>query len=122
MKNMRFSKFETRCKFSKIISSFPPSNFKNHCFATLPLKTICHFLIGMLATTIFLFWQMFEFELFCSFVCFKTVCSEDGRVFTPTNVHEKQFRQQITFLHASIPEMAPYWTQKLGNGFFSTIR
>ena len=48
---MRFPKFETRCKFSKIISSFPPSNFKNHCFATLPLKTICHFLIGMLATT-----------------------------------------------------------------------
>ena len=58
MKNIPFSIFETRCKFSSSSFSFPPSNIKFQFFVTLPLKTLCHFFIVMLATTIISkFWK-----------------------------------------------------------------
>ncbi len=90
MKNIRFSKFETRCKFSKIISSFPPSNFKNHCFATLPLKTICHFLIGMLATTMH---NSIQFEL-----TFVSTISHNRSVNIPISTNEPT-RSILPILH-----------------------
>ena len=50
---------------------------------------------------------MFEYELFCSFVCFKTVCGEEETVFTPETFTKSSFRpfEQVMLLQISVSEL-----------------